>query len=247
VTISTPSALITGASRGIGLGVARLLAERGWSLTINARDDARLSEVRRELEELGGSVRTCASDVADDSGLERLVAGHGAAYGGMNALILVAGVGSVGPIDGYPMRRFDKQIAVNLRAPFALVGLALPLLRAGAVAAPDHGGRIVALASIEGLYPQAGLAAYGAAKAALISFVRSINIEEGAAGIVASAISPGFVDTEMSAWTTETVPVEEMLPVSDVVKVVDLVLSVSPSAVLPHIVISRAGAGAFTA
>jgi len=117
-----PSALITGTSRGIGHGVAQFLANRGWSLTINAREAARLSEVRCELEELGGTVQTFAGDMADDSVLERLVDVHGAAYGRMNALILAAGVGSAGPIAGYPMRRFDKQLAVDLRAPFALVG-----------------------------------------------------------------------------------------------------------------------------
>jgi len=98
-----------------------------------------------------------------------------------------------------------------------------------------------------GVYPEEGLAAYGAAKAALISFVRSINLEEGSAGVVATAISPGFVDTDMSAWTTDTIPADTMLSISDIVKVVDLVLSLSRTAVLPHILISRAGASAYHA
>lgn len=79
---------------------------------------------------------------------------HASAYGSINALVLAAGVGSAAPIAGYPMRRFDKQFAVNIRAPFGLVGQALPLLRAGATALPDRGGRIIALSSMEGLYPE---------------------------------------------------------------------------------------------
>jgi len=121
------------------------------------------------------------------------------------------------------------------------------LLRAAAADDPDRGGRIIAFTSMAGVYPEEGLAAYGAAKAALISFVRSINLEEGSAGVVATAISPGFVDTDMSAWTTDTIPADTMLSISDIVKVVDLVLSLSRTAVLPHILISRAGASAYHA
>ena len=243
----TPSALITGASKGIGHGVARMLAARGWSLTINARGLERLHEVKEELEDLGGTVQVFACDMADESALDGLIEQHADTYGQMNALILAAGVGSAAPIDGYPLRRFDKQFAVNIRAPFALVGRALPLLRAGTASSPVIGGRIVMLASIEGVYPEVGLSAYGATKAALISLVRSINIEEGSKGIAASAISPGFVDTDMSAWTADTIPPDAMLAVSDVVKVVDLLLSVSRTAVLPHIIINRAGVSAYHA
>jgi 3-oxoacyl-[acyl-carrier protein] reductase len=243
----SPSALITGATRGIGRGVAQRLAELGWSLTISGRDEQRLDVARRELETLGVTVIAGAGDQADESTLDRLIELHSDAFGSMNALVLAAGVGSAGPIVGFPLRRFDKQFAVNVRAPFALVSRALPLLRQGAVDAPDGGGRIIALASVEGVYPETGLAAYGAAKAGLISLVRSINIEEGGNGVVATAISPGFVNTDMSAWTAGTIPVDTMLPVGDIVKVVELVLSVSRSAVLPHIIINRAGASAYHA
>jgi 3-oxoacyl-[acyl-carrier protein] reductase len=245
--MTTPNALITGASRGIGHGVAQLLATRGWALTINARDADRLNTVKQELEGLGATVQAFAGDTADDNVLNGLIEHHERASGHLNALILAAGVGSAGPIEGYPLRRLDKQFAVNVRAPFALVGRAIPLLRTGAAIDPYYGGRIVALASVEGVYPETGLSVYGAAKAALISLVRSINVEEGSNGIVATAISPGFVDTDMSAWTTDTIPADSMLTVGDIVKVVDLVLSVSRTAVLPHIIINRAGASAYSA
>lgn len=139
------------------------------------------------------------------------------------------------------MRRFDKQFAVNTRAPFLLLSRALPMLREAARRDPARGGRVVALTSLESVHPERGLAAYGASKAALLSLVQSVNIEEGEHGVAASAISPGFVDTDMSAWVTDRIPPESMITVDDVVKVVDLVLSVSRTAVLPHIVINRAG------
>ncbi len=242
-----PSALITGGSRGIGYGVACHLAAQGWGLTLCARGSDQLEQAKAELESLGAPVRLAVGDLSDEASLVAAVDGHRATFSDLNAMILAAGVGSAGPIDGYPMRRFDKQFAVNVRAPFALVSLALPLLRAGARRLPALGGRIVALTSVEAVYPEAGLAAYGASKASLVALVRSINIEENQDGVVASAISPGFVDTAMSAWTTGTIPADTMLTVADIVKVVDLVLSVSANAVLPHIIINRAGGGAYHA
>jgi 3-oxoacyl-[acyl-carrier protein] reductase len=88
---------------------------------------------------------------------------------------------------------------------------------------------------------------YGASKAALVSLVRSINAEEGAHGIAASAISPGYVDTDMSVWVSDTIAPDTMISVADIVKVVELVLGVSPDAVLPHIIVNRARASAYHA
>lgn len=244
---SPRSALITGASRGIGYAIARRLASQGWSLTINARDDTRLADVKAELESAGASVTALAGDVASADVIHALVARHRAVHDTMSALILAAGVGSFGSIDGYPLPRFEKQYAVNMRAPFLLVSESLELLRASARSAPEFGGRVVVLASIEGVYPESGLSAYGMTKAALISLVRSINVEEGHSGITASAISPGFVDTDMSAWTKDRLSPQAMIRVADVVKVVDLVLSVSSTAVVPHVIMSRREAGLYQA
>jgi NAD(P)-dependent dehydrogenase (short-subunit alcohol dehydrogenase family) len=240
--VSRPSALVTGGSRGIGFGIAASLAEQGWGLTIAARDQARLDDAKGKLEALGGSVEVVAADMADEAALTTVLERHAATWdGAMNALILAAGVGSAAPIDGYPVRRLDKQLAVNFRAPFLLVSAALPMLRAGAIADPARGGRIVALTSMEGEYPEVGLSAYGATKAALSSLVRSLNIEEGANGVTATSIAPGYVDTDMSAWANDRIPADKMITVADVVKVVDMVLALSPNAVVPHLIINRVG------
>lgn len=242
-----PSALITGASRGIGNGIARHLAAQGWALTINARDAQRLEQSGLELKSLGAAVQVVAGDLADETVADALIERHMSEYETLNALILSAGVGTFAPIDGYAMRRFDKQFGINVRTPFQLVSRALPMLRAGAQADPQRGGRIVALTSIEGVYPEGGLSVYSATKAALISLVRSINLEEAANGITASAISPGYVDTDMTAWTTDTIPADTMITVDDIVKAVHLVLTLSPTATIPHLVIHRTSAGPHSA
>jgi 3-oxoacyl-[acyl-carrier protein] reductase len=239
------SALVTGGSRGIGLGIAKHLASRGWDLTLSARDEALLASTKAELEADGARVEVYAGDVADERNIVNLVKHHEQAFGTMHALILAAGVGSAGAIDGYPVKRLDKQLAVNFRAPFILVSHAMRLLKAAS--ANGLPSRVIALTSIEGVYPEPDLAAYGATKAALISLIRSINQEVGAKGVHATAISPAFVATDMSAWVADKVPLESMIQVADVVSVVDMILRLSPLAVIPHIVINRAGASAFEA
>ena len=124
------SALITGASRGIGLAIARRLAERNMALTITARNEEALATVRQELRELGSpSVLSVAADMADPDTAVGLIQRHRDEYGDMSALILNAGVGTAGSIADYPLKRLDKTIAVNFRSPFVLIQEALPLLR----------------------------------------------------------------------------------------------------------------------
>ncbi|UYP18735.1 SDR family oxidoreductase [Rhodococcus sp. Z13] len=242
------SALVTGASRGIGLGIATRLAERGYSLTISARGAERLETVAEQLREAGAKeVRAVAADLADPEATARVVETHRETFGDMKALILNAGVGTAGSIAEFPARRFDKTLAVNLGAPFALIQASLPLLRAAAQNDPDRGAKIVALSSITGVYAEAGLAAYGATKAALISLVETLNEEESGNGISASALAPAYVDTDMSDWIKDRIPAESMIEVNDVVEIVDALLKLSSRAVVPKIVLSRAGAGLYTA
>jgi 3-oxoacyl-[acyl-carrier protein] reductase len=242
-----PSALITGGSRGIGFGIAELLATSGWGLTLTARHADQLDEAAHRLSTYGGQVQVVAGDMADDATITDVVVRHEATFGGLSALVLAAGTGTIGNVSGYPMARFDRQFAVNMRAPYALVSRALPLLRQSATVAPGGRSRVVAVTSIEGVYPEEGLAAYGASKAALISLVRSINIEENDHGVVATAISPALVDTDLVAWMADTIPLESMILVEDVVKVVDLLMNLSPNACIPHVLINRVGAGPYRA
>ena len=246
--MSDRSALITGASRGIGLGIAQMLARKGFGLTLGARDADRLAEVAKELEALGSpSVEGVAGNLADEAYPAQAVTAHGERFGSMDCLVLNAGVGTAGDVGSFPMRRFDKTVAVNFRAPFALLQESLPLLRTAAERNPEQGSRILAMSSITGVYTEPGLAAYGATKAALLSLIETLNAEESGNGVCGTSIAPGYVETDMSAWVQDRIPASAMIPVDDIVRVAEALVDLSARSVIGQIVVSRAGTSGFTA
>jgi NAD(P)-dependent dehydrogenase (short-subunit alcohol dehydrogenase family) len=160
----------------------------------------------------------------------------------LDLLVLAAGVGAGGLIDGYRMHRLDLQFAVNVRAPFQLVSLLLPALRAAAQRRPELGARIVAMSSITGQAAEPGLAAYGATKAALTLFCETVTAEEGSNGVLATAVAPGYVDTDMAAWVHESIPPAQMMKTSDIAELTLALTRLSRWAAVPSIVMTRPGA-----
>ncbi|MDJ0394800.1 SDR family oxidoreductase [Rhodococcus sp. G-MC3] len=238
------SALVTGGSRGIGLGIATRLAELGYGLTITARNADALGAVADTLRTAGApEVVTVAADLADRDAADLIVAAHAERFPAMDALVLNAGVGTAGAIADYPMRRFDKTLDVNVRAPFQVLQNSIPLLRKAVEANPDGGAKVLALASLAGVYSESGLAVYGATKAAMLSLIDTLNAEESGNGITGTSIAPGYVDTDMSDWTKDAIPAETMIRVNDIVELATSVLKLSSRAVVPRIVVTRAGAG----
>ena len=136
----------------------------------------------------------------------RVVADHVGRHGGLDVLVNSAGVGFAGRIADMQAKRFDVQLGVNLRGTFLVTREALPHLRAAR-------GLVVNLASIAGTIPTPGLAAYGAAKAAVISLTRSLVREEAESGVRATALCPAFVATPMTDWTG--LAAEEMISPDD--------------------------------
>jgi NAD(P)-dependent dehydrogenase (short-subunit alcohol dehydrogenase family) len=159
----------------------------------------------------------------------------------LDVLVLCAGVGTAGSIHAYPASRIERQFAVNFEAPFRLIQGLLPLLRAAALRSVTRTAKIIAIASITGVAAEAGLAAYGASKAALISLCESVTVDEAGSGVTASAISPGFVDTDMSAWVSNRLAPAEMITAEDVAELVLALCRLSRHAVVPNVVMTRPG------
>jgi len=222
------TALITGGSSGIGLAIARALHDDGYDLTLAARKRERLETIAAEL-----GAHAVAADVAREEDCERLVAEHAARFDRLDVLVNSAGVGVGARIEDLATKHWDLQLGVNLRGAFLVTRFALPLLK-------QSRGVVVNIASIAGTMAAPGLAAYGAAKAGLISLTRSLNAEHADDGIRATAICPGFVDTPMAAWTG--MASDEMIQPEDCAEVVRLLLRLSPRARIPQVVIERLGA-----
>lgn len=222
-----PSALVTGGSSGIGLAIARMLRGEGYGLTLAARTVERLESAAAELD-----AAPVALDVRDEDACAALVAAHLERHGGLDVLVNSAGIGIAGRIGDMSAKQFDLQQAVNLRGAFLVTREALPALR-------EARGYVVNLASIAGTIPTPGLASYGAAKAALIALTRSLDREEAANGVRATALCPAFVDTRMAEWTG--IPGDEMIQPEDCAELVRVLLRLSPYARVPVLVIERAG------
>jgi NAD(P)-dependent dehydrogenase (short-subunit alcohol dehydrogenase family) len=221
------SALVTGGSAGIGLALAQMLRDEGHELTLVARRPEPLAAAAQEL-----GAESVAANLADADECVRAVAAHAERFGGMDVLVNSAGIGIGGSFGEQATKAIDLQVDVNLRAALVVTRESLPLLRASS-------GHVINLASIAGTIPTPGLAVYGATKAALISFTRSLNREEEEHGVRATAICPGFVATKMTEWTG--LPAEDQIQPSDVAELVRTILRLSPKARIPQIVIERLG------
>jgi short-subunit dehydrogenase len=219
--------LVTGGSAGLGLGLARMLREDGYELTLVARRPEPLQEAAEALE-----AHAIAANLADTEECVRVVTEHRHRFGRMDVLVNSAGLGIGGSFGAQDTKRIALQLDVNLRGTMIVTREALPLLRASK-------GHVVTLASIAGTMPVPGLTVYGATKAALISFTSSLNREEAENGVRAVAICPGFVATKMTDWTG--IPAEEMIQVEDVVEIVRAILRLGPRARIPQVVIERVG------
>jgi len=221
------SALVTGGSSGIGLAIARVLAEEGYMLTLASRTKDKVEAAAAELGALALEV-----NVADEEACERLVAAHIERHGRLDVLVNSAGIGIGGGIEEQPLKHVDLMLGVNLRGLIAVTKYALPHLR-------DSRGWIVNLASIAGTEPVPELQVYAATKAAVISLTRSLNAAHDRDGIRAIALCPGFVDTPMAAWSG--IPGEEMIQPQDCGEIVRMCLRLSPHARVPVVVVERVG------
>ncbi|MFN2427654.1 MAG: SDR family NAD(P)-dependent oxidoreductase [Candidatus Binatia bacterium] len=217
------TALVTGAARGLGRTIAVALAREGCDVVVSdlaASDRAPLGYALAgadELESTAAAVRACGrrslavfADVTCAKDVERMTAAAVAEMGRLDILVANAGIIAAAPVVAMDEELWDRIFAVNVRGVFLSARAAIPHLVA------RGSGRIVNIASVAGKTGRAGLSAYCASKAAVISLTQSLAEELGPAGISVNALCPGFIRTAM--WTEVLSPMLSAmtgLPVSD--------------------------------
>jgi NAD(P)-dependent dehydrogenase (short-subunit alcohol dehydrogenase family) len=233
------AAIVTGASRGIGLALTEALAEEGFGVTLAARQPDRLAQTAAELADRGYDVQHVAANMADEDAIREVVKAHRERFGRLDVLVNNAGVGFGAPAAEHQTKHVDLQLDVNLRAIILFYRECLELLRQAG--AEHKNALVVNLASLAGKSPSPWLSIYSATKAAVIAYAQAMNKELGAEGIKSVAFCPGFVNTDMTDFIKGSVPPEEMLRPSDIAEALRFLLRVSPACVVPEIIFQRPG------
>jgi 3-oxoacyl-[acyl-carrier protein] reductase len=187
-------AVVTGAASGMGRAIAELLAEDGARVAACDRNDAGVDEVVGGIRNAGGVAEAYVLDVTDDAAVSRVVGDAVGALGPVGILVNNAGISLPAPIDGPDYdAAWDLTLAVNLTGYVRMVRACLPHLLA------DGGGRIVNIASTEGLGATPYLSPYTASKHGVVGLTKSLASELGARGVTVNCICPGPINTGMTA------------------------------------------------
>lgn len=187
---ATTTAIVTGASRGLGRHITRALAQSGVSLVLAARSAPELEAEAEELRRTGVAVHVRPTDVAHPEEQAQLVAFAQSKLGHVDVLVNNAGVEQVERFEGIDLARMRHTLGVNLVAPMALTRLVLPGMLA------QQRGHIVNIASLAGKSGPPHGETYAASKAGLIGFTQSLRASYAGTGVSASAVCPGFVADE---------------------------------------------------
>ncbi len=199
--LSQKTAIITGASKGIGFAIAEAFAEYGAKVIVSSRSQEAVDEAADKIQKKGFKSKGIACHVGESEQRKELVKKTIKTYGGIDILVNNAAINPVhDSLDKMTETVYDKMMDVNLRAAFDLGNLCFPYLK------EKKDGAIINIASVEGLKPTFGLGIYSITKAALIMLTKVQAKEWGKHGIRANAICPGLIQTKLSAglWKNES-------------------------------------------
>jgi len=193
MTLKGKSAIVTGSTSGIGLGIARALGAEGANLMLNGFGDAdEIEALRAKLAtEFGVKVAYSGADMSKPEQVRALVQAAVDQLGSADVLINNAGIQHTAPVESFPPDRWDAVIAINLSAVFHAIQAALPVMKA------RNWGRIVNIASVHGLVASTEKVAYVAAKHGVVGITKVVALETARTGVTCNAICPGWVLTPL--------------------------------------------------
>jgi 3-hydroxybutyrate dehydrogenase len=183
------TALVTGSTSGIGLGIAKALAQQGANIVLNGFGD--VAGPKAEIAALGVKVAYHGADMSKVADIEAMMAFAAAEFGQVDILVNNAGIQHVAKVEKFPVERWDAILAINLSSAFHATRLALPAMQAA------DWGRIINVASIHGLVGSAEKSAYVAAKHGVVGLTKVTALENATTGVTCNAICPGWVLTPL--------------------------------------------------
>jgi 3-hydroxybutyrate dehydrogenase len=183
------TALVTGSTSGIGLGIALTLARQGANILLNGFGD--VEPARAAIAALGVRVDYHGADMSKPAEIEALMAHAAQVFGGVDVLVNNAGIQHVARVEDFPVEKWDAIIAINLSSAFHTSRLAIPGMRA------RNWGRIINIASAHGLVASAAKSAYVAAKHGIVGLTKASALELATTGVTVNALCPGWVLTPL--------------------------------------------------
>lgn len=190
--IDRKTALVTGASKGIGLAIAKALAQEGCRVALAARGRVALDGAADEIENAGGDVRAFVADVTQSEDVTQLVEDTVAAFGTIHILVNnTGGIGRFGTFEELSDDEWLDILSLNIMSAVKVTRAVLPYMKA------QKWGRIINIASESGIQPDAAMPHYNASKAALINLTKSLSKAYGGDGILVNTVSPAFIMTPL--------------------------------------------------
>jgi 3-hydroxybutyrate dehydrogenase len=183
------TAIVTGSTSGIGLGIAKALAAQGANIVLNGFGD--VDGPKAEITALGAQVGYHGADMSKPAEIEAMVQYATATFGGVDILVNNAGIQHVARVENFPVEKWDAIIAINMSSAFHATRLALPGMQA------KNWGRIINVASVHGLVGSAEKSAYVAAKHGVVGLTKVTALENATSGVTCNAICPGWVLTPL--------------------------------------------------